>query len=323
MAKISVVVPVYNGSKTLRACIASVIAQNYEDMEIIAVDDGSTDDSAGILREYSAVRLINQDNAGVSNARNKGVELSNGDYIAFIDQDDVWSTDKLTKQMILMNECKNIRYIFCNFKRFDHNNVKQYPLSNSELNDFIYTLPFTKHMLNNVSFMFEHSDALQLLLRGYPIYPSTMLIEKKLLIQVGGWNSAFPRCQDLDLSLKCTKFSNFCYVDEVLAGIGRHETNVSAHYIDQLEEDISVLQQICNDRSFNCHDLNAIKYYLGRRLCGLGWHHSNFGNRTQARKYYFKALNYTDSFARALLSLPFTYYPLNCLKKNISKLVRQ
>ena len=92
MAKISVIIPVYNVEKYLSECLESIINQTFKDIEIICVDDGSTDGSSDILNRYSMkdkrFKIITQKNLGISVARNKGIESANGDYIAFIDSDD-------------------------------------------------------------------------------------------------------------------------------------------------------------------------------------------------------------------------------------------
>lgn len=90
--KISVIVPIYNASNTLNRTLDSIISQSYLNLEIILVNDGSTDDSLEICEEYkkkdSRIIIINQENKGVGEARNKGIDISSGDYICFIDADD-------------------------------------------------------------------------------------------------------------------------------------------------------------------------------------------------------------------------------------------
>lgn len=92
MAKVSVIVPVYNTEKYLRCCMDSVIGQTLRDIEIVCVNDGSTDDSLAILQEYAAkderIKIINQENKGLSAARNAGLKVATADYISFIDSDD-------------------------------------------------------------------------------------------------------------------------------------------------------------------------------------------------------------------------------------------
>ncbi len=88
MSKISVIIPVYNGEKYIQRCVDSVLNQTYSDIEIIVINDGSTDNTENILKSYSNIVLINKENEGVSKARNTGLSLAKGDYVYFCDADD-------------------------------------------------------------------------------------------------------------------------------------------------------------------------------------------------------------------------------------------
>ena len=101
--KVSVIIPVYNVEKYLQKCLDSVINQTYKNLEIICVDDGSPDNSGGILDAYaqndSRIIVIHQENAGVSAARNRGLDAATGEYIAFVDSDDVgWNLNVTNSQ---------------------------------------------------------------------------------------------------------------------------------------------------------------------------------------------------------------------------------
>lgn len=92
MKKISVIVPVYNVEKYLKRCIDSIVGQSYENLEIILIDDGSTDKSGCICdvykEKYYNINVVHKENGGLSSARNKGLDLANGDYVVFVDSDD-------------------------------------------------------------------------------------------------------------------------------------------------------------------------------------------------------------------------------------------
>ena len=97
MPKISVIVPVYNVEKYLKECLDSIINQTFKDIEIICVNNGSTDSSCEILNEYAKndnrIKIINSENIGVGNARNLGLQAVTGEYISFVDSDDFLNTD--------------------------------------------------------------------------------------------------------------------------------------------------------------------------------------------------------------------------------------
>lgn len=117
--KISIIVPIYNTAKFLPACLDSILAQSFRDFEIIAVNDGSRDESAGILSDYSErypdiIRIIEKENGGLSSARNAGIKAASGEYLAFIDSDDTISPDFLS-ELIKKAESDSLDIVSCDF----------------------------------------------------------------------------------------------------------------------------------------------------------------------------------------------------------------
>jgi glycosyltransferase involved in cell wall biosynthesis len=96
---VSVIIPVYNGGRYLRAALESVFAQTYRPFEVIVVDDGSVDDSGVIAQSFPEVRYMHQANQGVAAARNNGIDAARGELLAFLDQDDLWTPEKLKLQI--------------------------------------------------------------------------------------------------------------------------------------------------------------------------------------------------------------------------------
>jgi glycosyltransferase involved in cell wall biosynthesis len=102
---VSVIIPAYNAAATLPETLASVLAQRAVDLDVVVVDDGSTDGTGEVAAQLGApVRVIRQENAGVGAARNRGVDVARGRWVAFIDSDDLWEPDKLRLQVAAMNE---------------------------------------------------------------------------------------------------------------------------------------------------------------------------------------------------------------------------
>lgn len=109
---VSVIIPVYNGEPYLAETIESVLAQSYRPIEVIIVDGGSQDGSAIIAQRYAGVRYFLQPDDSAAEGRNHGVELAHGEYLAFLEADDLWSADKLERQMAALAEAPDADAVF-------------------------------------------------------------------------------------------------------------------------------------------------------------------------------------------------------------------
>jgi glycosyltransferase involved in cell wall biosynthesis len=115
MPRVGVIIPVYNGALYIDKCIQSVLAQTFQDFEIVVVDDGSTDNTAQVVQAISDTRVeyVYQANRGPSAARNTGIRCSRGDFIAFLDSDDLWLPSKLEKQLQCFNQAEGAGLVHC------------------------------------------------------------------------------------------------------------------------------------------------------------------------------------------------------------------
>jgi glycosyltransferase involved in cell wall biosynthesis len=120
MTLISVIIPVYQGAKTISQAIDSVLNQSFKDYEIIVVDDGSTDNLNGVLNKYGEkIKLIKQMKSGVSASRNNGIKNSSGELIAFLDADDIWLPNKLAQQVKMFDANPHLGVVFGNVYFWD------------------------------------------------------------------------------------------------------------------------------------------------------------------------------------------------------------
>jgi glycosyltransferase involved in cell wall biosynthesis len=127
---VSVIIPTYNSDKYIGEALDSVLCQTYADYEIIVIDDGSTDDTKKIIEEhYPLVRYYFVENRGVSSARNLGISLAQGEFIAFLDADDRWLPDKLEKQTALFQSDDNLGMVFTENYFFDEHGIKKNKLN--------------------------------------------------------------------------------------------------------------------------------------------------------------------------------------------------
>lgn len=122
MPFVSLIIPVYNAEKYLRRCLTSAMEQTFKDMEILVVNDGSTDESLAICLEYAQMdprfHIINKENTGVSDSRNRAIQIAKGDYLQFMDSDD-WLTPDATETFVYAAQKFNCDLVIADFYRVD------------------------------------------------------------------------------------------------------------------------------------------------------------------------------------------------------------
>lgn len=307
---VSVIIPVYNNRQYISKSIESVLAQSLRDFEVIVVDDFSSDGSQEIVRRYKdAVTLLcHEVNQGVSVARNTGTAASRGRFIAYLDGDDLWAPNKLELFLQAFEEHGHgALFGFSDFNRFKWDTGQFYALSNTQLHPEIYRLMKPQLYKGTKSFSLSQQDVFPLLLDGYPIYPSTVMVSRDLLGFVGDWNPNFRRNQDFDFALRAISVSDFIYIDERLTNIGRHEGNKSADTLKHQAGDLQVLAHHLSIGGYSTGDRKLLQFYQGKRLCGMGYNHFERGERQLARRYYRDGMKIKSWFLHALIRYLLSY----------------
>jgi glycosyltransferase involved in cell wall biosynthesis len=179
--QVSVIIPTYNRSWCLAEAVDSVLSQNFSGFELIVVDDGSTDETPQLLKGYGdALRVLRQDNHGVSAARNAGIAASRAGLIAFLDSDDLWLPDKLGRQL-----------------EFFHSHADALICQTEELwvRNGCRVNPGKRHRKRG-GMIFEPSLELCL------VSPSAVMVRRELFDRVGLFDESLPACEDYDLWLR-------------------------------------------------------------------------------------------------------------------------
>jgi glycosyltransferase involved in cell wall biosynthesis len=212
---VSVIIPVYNGARYLRAALSSVFAQTYQPFEVIVVDDGSIDDSGVIAQSFSDVRYIRQENQGVAAARNHGIEAARGDFFAFLDQDDLWTPEKLKLQIEYLLNDQDLGYTLTQ---------QQYFLEPGT------TLPawFRQELLTSI-----HT--------GWVL--GTLVVRRRAFEQVGKFVTGYSAANDSDWFFRAKAAEiPMAVVPELLLLKRIHETNDSARAKEILSELLKVVK---------------------------------------------------------------------------------
>lgn len=162
MAKVSVIIPVYNIEEYLAKCLDSIVEQSLSELEIICVDDGSTDNSLCMLMEYARKDarfiIITQQNAGPGIARNRGFEVATGEYVIFLDSDDYFESDFL-KEMVFTIENTNSDVVICKAIEFDTHSEKEYSAEWMLKENYLPSLLFTPREISEYLFQFTYGMA--------------------------------------------------------------------------------------------------------------------------------------------------------------------
>ena len=181
MPKVSVIIPTYNRARIVGEAIDSVLAQRYDDFELIVVDDGSTDGTEEVVASYlPRLTYINQEHQGVSAARNHGIASARGEYLSFLDSDDLWLREKLSTQMHFMESHPEYRICYTD-EIWIRNGVRVNPMK--------------KHKKYS-GMIFEQCLPLCI------VSPSSVLIVRTLLDEVGTFDEGLEVCEDYDLWLR-------------------------------------------------------------------------------------------------------------------------
>jgi GT2 family glycosyltransferase len=222
MPKVSIILPVFNGERYIRESLESALSQDYDDLEVIVVDDGSTDSTPSILREYKGrIRCIRQPNQGAAAAFNAGIRLAQGSLIAWLSADDVHFPEKTRRQVALMVREPDVALVYADCVVIDSDG------------NFLH---------NSRSHCFPQRRLVrELLSEGFFITSPTMMVRRDALEAIGLLDESLLAYVDADMQLRLARAHRFAHIDEILGAYRMHPGNQSQ---DRL------LLQRCRDRIF-------------------------------------------------------------------------
>ncbi|MDD3154545.1 MAG: glycosyltransferase [Victivallaceae bacterium] len=261
MPKISVLMPVYNPGAIVGETICSVLCQTCSDFEFIVIDDGSTEPTRSLLAGFDdpRIRLFRQENRGVAEARNRAVQLARGEYLAFLDHDDLWLPEKLAVQSEILDADSRIGLVYSPVIPFG---------------DAIDRRPPEYERL-------PEAATASLLAQNKIQSTSCVMIRKSLFSQHAlRFDPACVPCDDWDLYLHLSVFCSFACTSEALVRYRLHSGNTSADFLKMYHAGIRVLDRFQREISV-FSQRTGVSAKLLKRLCrnnrgkhcyGLAWH---------------------------------------------------
>ena len=274
---ISVIIPVFNGEKTIKETIYSILNQTFKDIELIVINDGSNDKSLEIINQIvdSRIKLFSYPNAGLSASRNRGIELAKGEYISFIDADDLWTTDKLELQWKALQENPQaaVAYSWTNYI--------------NESSQFIKSGRRIK----------ANGDAFsKLLVTNFLENGSNPLIRKKALEKIGGFDESLPAAEDKDMWLRLAANYKFICVEKPQILYRTSTTSMSTNLKRQELASLKVIE-----RAFSYPKAEKLQHLKKQSLSQL---------------YQYLTFKAIEAPAQKRQTLTATYFLWNWLKNN-------
>ncbi|MCA1961107.1 MAG: glycosyltransferase [Desulfomonile sp.] len=274
MPLVSVIIPTYNRAGVIGRAVRSVLAQSHRDLELIVVDDGSTDGTAKALAEFShEATILRQPNRGVSSARNLGISHAKGELIAFLDSDDEWLPDKVARQ------------------------VERYRVTDSSFvchTDEIW-LRDGKPVRQKAIHRKQGGRFFERALERCLISPSAVMLSRALLDRVGWFDESLPAAEDYDLWLRITAFHAVEYVPEPLVvkhGGLPNQLSMTVPAIDRFR--IRAIEKIIADPLLSAEYRQAARCELIRKCAVVAGGAAKRGNTADADYYRELARSHQD-----------------------------
>lgn len=275
MKKVSVIIPAYNGDRYIGEAIASVLAQTYSNYEIIVIDDGSVDNTRQVVQGYGdRVKYFYQENQGVAAARNQGIRVSQGEYIAFLDQDDVFIPHKLSEQVSCLELHLDVGIIHSGWQRINHCGEN---LGTVEPWHQAPTLDIEEWLW------------------WKPVLLSAMMFRRHWLEKGRGLDSQFKQLCDLDLAWRLTLIGcKTRWLKQVTVCYREHDRNDSLNTIVQAQETEAILDKFFATEKIPQQIRMLEKSCRYHTLVWCAWRLYNTGYIQDMADYLIKAFSYSS-----------------------------
>ena len=323
--KVSVIIPTYNREELLCETIDSVLAQTFTDFEIIVIDDGSTDNTEQRIAQFgNRIRYYKQENLGLNAARNRAMSLSRGEYIAVLDDDDLWKYNKLALQVDILDYFHDLAYVYSNFSIYkSRDDVKTNGIQTWYKRPRDWDTVFSHcetvgdtgtidiHGIDGSTCLY-FGDIYEASLSDYFVLPSTALIRKSTIPDSLRFTEHDPICGDWDFFARLSKNNRICFIDYDTTFNRSHEDAVRVTRTSkklQMGFRIDMLERLyCKDKEFyQAHQSdvdNVYRKYL-KSLCIL---HLLDSETTKGRSCMVKYHSHTKPYDILYYILQFASY---------------
>ena len=302
MPKVSIIIPCYNASATIWETLDSLYEQTFKNFEIVIVNDGSTDESASIIECYTnkfnrRLNLITQTNQGQTVAKNVGIRNSSGQFIAFLDSDDIWAPEKLECQAFLMQSNLDMGLSYTNAYKINEMGVKTDTITASPL--------------------YRENCFDRLLLRNN-IVASSVMIRREMIDQVGFFDESLEACENWDLWIRIARVAPIDFIDTALTFYRIHQGNMSKNIDKMRRSRLKIIDKHLPLQNNNPHLLEQRRNALFFAHMTFAKAHMENTDLKEARRELLKAAR-----MRPTETICYQLYLKSLLGKRVFKFIRQ
>lgn len=289
--RVSVVIPTYNSGAIAVEAVESVLAQTYQDLEIVVVDDGSTDNTEQAIRQFGdRVRYLKQENQGVSAARNTGIKHSRGEYIAFLDSDDLWAPDKLAEEVPWLDADPTLGLVYCDWAVVSGADVLHA--------SYLENLPASS------GYVFDG-----LVQSGF-ILTSGVVVRRTCLEDVGDFDKALAIAQDYDLWLRISYRWKVQLVTKRLFTKRNLDGSLSSNLAKTAQERITLFQKILRKLpSMPPRSRRLVHRQMALNYWDVGYERFDGLFLRDARRNFFSSLLHEPTNVKSLAYFAATFLP--------------
>lgn len=263
---VSVIIPTYNRAHMVSRAIQSVLNQTYQDFEIIVVDDCSTDNTEEVVKGFNDSRICyirHEQNRGGSAARNTGIRIARGEYIAFLDSDDEWLPKKLERQICLFSKDPNCGAVYTNLLHCFYNDRSTKAIQRRQPEG---------HILKD------------LLMSNVVASTSSVMVKQQCFDKAGLFDEGLPSCQDWDMWIRIAKHYTFRNIPEPLVRYLWHQEQISTNFEAVWRGHMAIMKKYQVDICALGSYIKALHHFrIGNYLC-------HAGEMRLGRQYLFRAV---------------------------------
>jgi len=289
---VSVIVATYNRGYIIRDALQSALDQSYSDCEIVVVDDGSSDNTRKVVEGLNSDRIRyvrHESNRGCSAAYNTGINEATGRLIAFLDSDDVWKPDYLSRQVGLLRGHPEVGVVFCDTE------IQGSVEKAHSLMSFMHVLPkLVRRKAESTEHILDSREIYLCLLQEIPVKPTATVIRRELFSQGGMFDETWPSGTDCDLFLRLSKLTRFAYIDDAL--VIQRRTSDATHQKYREKDKQFLISVYLKEKASVVDDREAVRC-VNRGMCAhynsLAWHYLESGQGARGLAVYWEGFRET------------------------------